>query len=59
MKKPELGIPGAFRESAKRFTELREKKPSESEVVEIIEKAKKRKEQSRPKKSARPRDLET
>lgn len=58
MKKPEVGIPGAFREGGKRFSELRKQKPSKEEVIEIIEKAKKRKEKSQPKKSARPRDLE-
>lgn len=59
MKKLEIGIPGAFRESAKHFSEQRKKKPTESEVVEIIENAKKRqKKKDSPKKSARSRDLE-
>ena len=59
MKKPEVGNPGAFRESAKRFSELRKKRPSEADVVKIIEKAKTRKEKSSQKKSALPRGLET
>ena len=58
MKKLEIGTPGAFRESAERFSEQRKKKPMESEVVEIIENAKKRqKKKDNPKKSARSRDL--
>jgi hypothetical protein len=55
MKKPEVGTPGAFRSSAKRFTENRNRKPSDSEALEIIENAKRRQEKVRPKKSARTR----
>lgn len=58
MKKPIEGTPGAFRSGAKRFTNLRNKKPTTTEALEIIEKAKRKKEQSRPKKSANPRDAE-
>jgi hypothetical protein len=59
MKKLEAGVPGDFIESAKKFTELRNEKPTKKSVIEIIKKAKARKGKSQPKKSARPRDLET
>lgn len=59
MKKLEIGNSGAFKESAQRFTDLRKQKPTEADVVEIIEKAKKGYEKPRAGKSARPRDLET
>jgi hypothetical protein len=58
MKKLEVGIPGAFRESANRFNELRRKKPTQSDVVAIIEESKTRHRRPSPKKSARSRDLE-